>query len=302
MHRAEYYALRGVIGALHALPWDAACAFGERLGTLGYEPFGIRKRVVEQQIAAAFPELSVQEVHDISRRCFAHLGRATVETALLPSLGTQRIVDLVEDMEHFDLIEQAMAAGRGVLIITGHLGNWELGGAYLAARGIPLDAIVRSQANPLFDTYINRTRAAAGITIVRDYEAVRRTPRALREGRAIAFVSDQGGLALASTYVPFFGRPAKTPRGPAVFAMRYNVPMFFSAALRQPSGRYHIYTEPIPLPETGDRDRDIDTVVATYTNALERCVRLAPEQYFWQHRRWRRQPPDTPPELRDPAR
>lgn len=301
MHRAEYYSLRGVIGALHALPWDVACAFGERLGALGYEPFGIRKNVVEQQIAAAFPEFPPDKIHELSRRCFAHLGRTSVETALLPSLGPERIIELVETMDHFDLVQQAMAAGRGVLIITGHLGNWELGGAYLAARGIPLDAIVRSQANPLFDEYINRTRAAAGITIVRDYDAVRRTPRSLRDGRAIAFVADQGVLSLASTYVPFFGRPAKTPRGPAVFAMRYNVPTFFAAALRQPNGRYHIYTEPIPLPQSGDRERDIDAMVAMYTNALERCVRLAPEQYFWHHRRWRRQPPDTPPELRDPV-
>jgi Kdo2-lipid IVA lauroyltransferase/acyltransferase len=302
MHRVEYYALRGVIGALHTLPWDVACAIGERLGTLGYKPFGIRKQVVEQQIAAAFPERSQVEVDDLSRRCFAHLGRSAIETALLPSLGAERVIELVEAMDHFDLIKQAIASGQGALIITGHLGNWELGGAYLAARGIPLDAIVRSQANPLFDAYINQTRAASGITIVRDHDAVRRTPRSLREGRAIAFVADQGVLGLASTFVPFFGRPAKTPRGPAVFAMRYNVPTFFSAALRQPSGRYHIYTEPIPIPHTGDRERDVDTIVATYTAALERCTRLAPEQYFWQHRRWRRQPPDTPPELRDPVR
>ena len=301
MHRAEYYALRGCIGALHALPWNVACTFGERLGALGYEPFGIRRQVVEQQIAAAFPELSPPDVQDLSRRCFAHLGRTTIEAALLPSLGPQRVIDLVESADNFDLVQQALDAGRGMVIITGHLGNWELAGAYAAARGIPIDAIVRSQANPLFDAYINRTRAAAGITIVRDYDAVHRTPRALRAGRAVAFVADQGVLGLASTYVPFFGRPAKTPRGPAVFAIRYNVPTFFGAALRQPNGRYRIHIEPIPVPQTGGRDHDVDTLVATYTTILERCIRLAPEQYFWQHRRWRRQPPATPPELRDPV-
>jgi KDO2-lipid IV(A) lauroyltransferase len=300
-HRAEYYALRGVIGGLHAVPWHIAAKVGEQLGALGYRPFGIRKRVVERQIAAAFPEWSMDDVHTVARKAYKHLGRSTVETALLPSLKREQILDLVESTERFELIEEAITAGTGAVLITGHLGNWELAGAYVAARGIPLDAIVRGQSNPLFDTYLNQTRAAIGMTVVRDHEAVRRTPRSLREGRAVAFVADQGVLGLASTYVPFFGRPAKTPRGAAVFALKYKVPTLFVAVIRQPSGRYRLSVEPIPVEETGDRDRDIDTIVARYTAILEGWVRTAPEQYFWHHRRWRRQPPDTPPELRDPT-
>ena len=76
-------------------------------------------------------------------------------------------------------------------------------------------------ANPLFDEYINHTREEIGMTVVHDSEAVRRTPRSLRAGRAVAFVADQGVMGLASTFVPFFGRPAKTPRGAAVFALRF---------------------------------------------------------------------------------
>jgi KDO2-lipid IV(A) lauroyltransferase len=274
---------------------------GERLGELGYAPFGIRKHVVERQIAAAFPDLTPTEVTQLARQSFRHLGRSTIETALLPSRSRTQILDLVESTDQFELIEAAAAAGNGVILITGHLGNWELAGAYVAARGIPLDVIVRGQGNPLFDTYLNQTRGAIGMSVVRDHEAVRRTPRALREGRAVAFVADQGVLGLASTYVPFFGRPAKTPRGAAVFAIRYKVPTLFVAVLRQPSGRYRVSVEPISVEDTGDRERDVDTVVARYTAVLERWVRSAPSQYFWQHRRWRRQPPDTPPELRDPT-
>jgi KDO2-lipid IV(A) lauroyltransferase len=138
------------------------------------------------------------------------------------------------------------------------------------------------------------------MVVVHDAEAVRRTPRALRDGRAIAFLADQGVLGLASTYVPFFGRPAKTPRGPAVFALRLKVPVLFAVALRQPSGLYRFIVEPVTVEETGDRERDIDAIVAAYTAVLEKWVRRAPEQYFWHHRRWRRQPPGTPSELREP--
>lgn len=300
-HRAEYYALRSVIGTLHALPWNAACAFGARLGALGYAPLGIRRRVVERQIAAAFPDLSPQEVTATAKRAYAHLGRSSIETALLPSIGQKGVLDMVESADGFELIEDAISRGKGAVLVTGHLGNWELAGAYVAARGVPMDVIVRTQANPLFDAYINETRGSLGMTVVRDHEAARRTPRSLREGRAVAFVSDQGVMGLASTFVSFFGRPAKTPRGAAVFAMKYDTPTLFVTALRQASGRYRVSVERVPIIRTGDRDADIDAIVASYTAILERWVRSAPDQYFWHHRRWRRQPEGTPPELRDPS-
>ncbi len=300
-HRAEYYAMRATIGALRALPWEMACRIGERLGELGYRPLGIRKRVVEKQIAAAFPELNHDAVVDLARESYRHLGRTFIETALLESLGKQGVLDLVETVQGWEVVDDVMAKGRGAVMVTGHIGNWELAGAYVAARGIPLDAIVRGMANPLFDTYVNKARAGVGMTVVHDQEAVRRTPRSLRAGRAVAFVADQGVLGLASTYVPFFGRPAKTPRGAAVFALRFEVPVIFVVALRQPNGRFRIVVERIEARRTGNMDRDVDAVVANFTEHLEKWVRAVPAQYFWQHRRWRRQPPDTPPELRDPS-
>ena len=127
-------------------------------------------------------------------------------------------------------------------------------------------------------------------------------PRSLRGGRAVAFLVDQGAVGLASTWVPFFGRYAKTPRGPAVFALRLGAPIVFGVALRQPSGRYALTFEAIDTHDTGDREADVDRIVADYTLALERWVRRAPEQYFWHHRRWKHQRPDTPRELGDPLK
>ncbi|MDP9202549.1 MAG: lysophospholipid acyltransferase family protein [Gemmatimonadota bacterium] len=300
-HRAEYYAMRATIGGLRALSWDAACKFGEKLGALGYRPLGIRKRVVERQIAAAFPDLSAEAVVNLARESYEHLGRTFIETALLDSLGKDGMQKLVETVEGWEEIEDVMSKGKGAVLVTGHIGNWELAGAYVAARGIPLDAIVRGMANPLFDGYINHTREVMGMTVVHDSEAVRRTPRSLRGGRAVAFVADQGVLGLASTFVPFFGRPAKTPRGAGVFALRFDVPVVFVVALRKPNGRYRIVIERIEAPQTGNRDVDVDAIVARFTQHLEKWVRAVPAQYFWQHRRWRRQPPDTPRELRDPS-
>jgi Kdo2-lipid IVA lauroyltransferase/acyltransferase len=102
--------------------------------------------------------------------------------------------------------------------------------------------------------------------------------------------------------VPFFGRYAKTPRGPAVFALRLQSPVLFLAPLRKPDGRFMFGIEEIPIMETGDRNTDVDRIVADYTATLERWVRRTPEQYFWHHRRWKHQRPNTPPELGDPLK
>jgi len=300
-HYAQYYGIRGSAAALRRLSFERAGAIGERIGMLGYQPLGIRRAVVERQVAAAFPGLAEAEVARIARASYASLGRTTIETALLPTYSREQVLSLVEEVTGWDLVEQALAQGRGIMIVTGHLGNWELGGSYVAARGVPLEVVARRMENPLFDHYLTETRRRIGMTVVHDADAVRRVPRALREQHSVAFLIDQGAVGLASTWVPFFGRYAKTPRGPAVFALRLRAPLLFACALRRPNGRFAIHFEAVPVAQTGTLDADVDRIVASYTSTLERWVRRAPEQYFWHHRRWKHQRPGTPPELGDPS-
>jgi KDO2-lipid IV(A) lauroyltransferase len=290
-HHTQYWALRGVIGALETQPWSRAAAVGAAIGGLGYAPLGIRRGVVEQQIAMAFPEMSPREVRDTARGAYRHLGRNVAEVSLIPRIGRQGVLDLFTEVDGWDLVDDALAAGRGIVLVTGHLGNAELAGSYFAARGVPTDAIARRQANPLFDRYVTAMRERIGMRVVMDSEAVRGSMRSLKAGRLVAFLADQGVRGMASTFVPFFGRPAKTPRGPAVFALRLGAPVLVASSMRLPSGRFRMTVEAIPVDHTGDRERDVDVMVARYTAALERHIRRAPEQYFWQHRRWRRQPP-----------
>ena len=300
-HYAQYYGIRGSAAALRRLSFERAGAIGERIGMLGYKPLGIRRAVVERQVAAAFPGLSEREVARIARASYASLGRTTIETALLPTYSREQVLSLVEQVTGWELVERARAEGRGCMFVTGHLGNWELGGSYVAARGVPLEAVARRMENPLFDHYLTETRRRIGMTVIHDADAVRRVPRALREQHSVAFLIDQGAVGLASTWVPFFGRYAKTPRGPAVFALRLRAPLLFACALRQPNGRFIMHFEEVPVEQTGTLDADVDRIVASYTSTLERWVRRAPEQYFWHHRRWKHQRPGTPPELGDPS-
>jgi KDO2-lipid IV(A) lauroyltransferase len=282
------------------LSFARAGSIGEKVGRLGYSPLGIRRRVVERQIEASLGSVDAAEIERIARAAYGSLGRTSLETAILPSRSPAQIIALFEGVHGWSIVEERLARGKGLIFVTGHLGNWELGGAYVAARGIPIDAVARHMANPLFDRYLTATRERIGMSVIHDEEAVKRVPRSLRAGRAVAFLVDQGAVGLASTWVPFFGRFAKTPRGPAVFALRLGAPIVFAAAVRQPSGRYILSFEAIDAMETGDREADVDRIVADYTLALERWVRRTPEQYFWHHRRWKHQRPGTPPELGDP--
>ena len=300
MHRVEYAALRGAVAMLRLVGFRTAGRVGEAIGALGARPLGIRYAVVERHLRAAFPELSAEQREQLAIASYRHLGRTTIETALLPGFSRQRIINLFDSVDGWSLVEERLARGKGLIAVTGHLGNWELGGAYVAARGLPIDVVARHMANPLFDRYLTRTRQKLGMTVVHDEQAVRRLPRSLRDGRVVAVVMDQGAVGLASTWVPFFGRFAKTPRGPAVFALRLGTPIVFGAAIRKPSGQYQLTFEPIDVPPTGDREADVDRIVAAYTEVLERWVRRTPEQYLWHHRRWKHQRPGTPPELGNP--
>ncbi len=300
--RLQVVAVRGVVAALRMLPWRAASAFGGWLGRLGYAPLGIRRRVVDRQVAAAFPALAPHEVARIARGAYESLGRTTIEAALLASLGGRGILDLFAEVEGWEHVEAAMALGRGVVLVTGHLGNWELSGAYLAARGVPLDAIYFPAANKAFDAYMQETRQRVGMRIVTVWDTTREVPRALRAGRVVAFLADQALIGLSAAAVTFFGRPAFTPRGPAVFALRAGAPILFAVGVRRRDGRFRLVVEPIAVEPTGDKDADVQRIVEAFTAALERRIRETPAQYFWHHKRWKRQPEGTPEALRDPTR
>lgn len=299
-HRVQYAALRAVFAGLGRLSFARASDLGARLGRLGYAPFEIRREVVEKQIAAAFPDWDAGRVCATALAAYESLGRTTVETAVMSRAGREEILALFDPPATWPVFEDARARGKGVILVAGHLGNWELAGAYMGARGVDLEVVGRQQENPLFDAYLTRTRNRLGMKVIWDGDAVRRVPRALRSNAAVGLVMDQGAVGLASTWVPFFGRFAKTPRGPATFALRMQSPMIFIAPLRKPDGRFTMTFEPVPVTPTGDREADIDRIVRDYTAVLEKWVRRHPEQYFWHHRRWKHQRPDTPPALGNP--
>jgi KDO2-lipid IV(A) lauroyltransferase len=195
----------------------------------------------------------------------------------------------------WDELEGALAEGNGCILVTGHYGNWEIAAATVASRGVPIAAIVRRQGNRLVDERLDQLRRRLGVETIYQGEAPSRVPRVLRGNGVVGIVGDQDARR-AGIFVPFFGRPASTHRGPALFALRLGAPVFACVARRLPEAgvRYEVAGERVPVPRTGDLEADVRALTALLAARLEAQVRRAPEQYFWFHRRWKTQPRAEP--------
>jgi KDO2-lipid IV(A) lauroyltransferase len=188
----------------------------------------------------------------------------------------------------FEPFAQAAASGRGVVLLTGHLGNWEMGGAAIAARGVALDVVGKGMSNRRFQEELFAARSRLGMRVIEMGEASREALRSLAAGRVVALLGDQqahrGGVL-----VPFFGRPASTARGPALFALRSGAPAFVAFCLRRSGDApaYDVTFAPLPVRDTGQLDSDVHAFLVAYGAALEDAINTAPDQYFWHHRRWK---------------
>lgn len=299
-HRAEYLGFRLLRGAFRLMPRSVALHLGEMVGWIAGAALGIRRRVVDANLRLAFPDRSERWRLRVARASYRHFGREAVMT--FRGSSRDELVKVTE-IVGLDAFGAAVAAGRGVVTVTGHLGNWEIGGAAAAARGIPVDAVALVQANPLFDRDLTEARNQLGMRMIRRGAASREVFRTLAAGRVAALVGDQNARA-SGVFVDFFGRPASTYRGPALFALRTGAPLFLGITIRTSRHplRYRIVLEEVRVERSGDLEDDVRRLTAAHVAALERWVRAEPEQYFWQHQRWRTQPsaeageePEPPP-------
>ncbi len=306
-HRLEFVGYRLLTGVLALLPERIQQALGSFLGILAGPVLRIRWRDTLRHLRLAFPDRPDAWRRGVARASFAHLGRESVATLRLSRTGPEAVIERTE-VEGLEALEEGLAEGRGALVVTGHLGNWEIGGAALAARGVPVDAVVFRQGNPLFDRALVRARGRLGLRVVVKQDAAREVLRSLRAGRVTALVADQN-IRRRGVFVDFFDLPAATARGPALFAVRSGAPLFLGTAMRLPGGspRYRVRLERVetgaerggpgreegsrgPGREAVDAEGRVHRITSALMRRLENRIREAPEQYFWQHRRWKTRP------------
>ncbi len=289
VHWIEFGLVRALETAVSTLPERASNAFGRMLGRTIHR-IGTRRDVVSENLRIAFPEATAEWRDDVERRAYEHLGREAAAMLRLSKLDASAVIERTETAG-WELFQQARSLGRGVILVTGHYGNWEIAAATVAARGAPISAIVRRQGNRIVDGRLRDLRSRLGVATIYQSEAPKRVPRVLRANGVVGIVADQDARG-AGIFVPFFGKPASTHRGPALFAIRYGAPVLTCSARRLPGKdvRYEVTWEEVPVVQTGDLELDVRRLTADLALRLEGAVRRDPDQYFWFHKRWKSKP------------
>ena len=297
LDRLAFLALRATMAMLAALPlaWAVRAAAGA--GLVVYAVAGPLRRIGMRNLAIAFPDRSLAERRRILRTSLANLGRMVAEMAHLPRMTAD---DLRTMVVFEDEAWWAENIGRpretGVLVLSGHFGNWELLVFAQGMRGFPVSMVHRTVANPFVDRWLNAVRGRAGTRLVRKRHAAGGVLRALHEHQLLVLPFDQNSTRGLGVFADFFGVPASTNSGIARLALRTGapiVPVFIVREGRQARHRVHVL--PIMYAQRSENlEADVKRVTQEMSDVFEGMVRRFPEQWLWVHKRWKTRPIGQP--------
>ena len=271
------------------LPWRLVVTAGALLGGGAYV-FQVRRRrrALANLTMALGDTKDPGELRRLARRVFLNIGRNLAEIVWVAA-RPERCDGLVT-FEGLENLEAARARGRGVVLVSGHAGSWELMAAAIVRHGLPLSVIARRTSQESVSRFVLRVRERLGVqTVLRGSSAAARTVlRTLRAGDGLASLIDQD-VRVKGVVVDFFGRPALTPTGPISLALRAGSPLVYFITWRLPGGTHRVrFDPPIEMERTGDTAAIVERNTAAFTLWLEERIREHPDQWMWIHRRWRR--------------
>jgi KDO2-lipid IV(A) lauroyltransferase len=283
-HRLEHAVLRGTRGLLRALPHGAAAGVGAVLGRAWRLADGRHRHATRANLASAFPDLSAGERRRLEVRAFEEYGAGVVDTVSLLRWPAQDLATRV-DWEGWEHFEDAESDGRGVAVLSAHLGSFEVAAWAIGMRRAPVHLVTRRLGNPLFDAELRDLRRARGIESVERRSALRSLLRVLRAGGRIGFTIDQRVQPEQAVEAPFFGRRTLVSFGLALLSTLSGAPVVPISCHRD-GGRYRVRLEP-PLRPEGEGPQVVHDLTRRYLAATEAAIRRAPECWTWQHRIWR---------------
>ncbi|MGH9828558.1 MAG: lysophospholipid acyltransferase family protein [Blastocatellia bacterium] len=294
--RFEYAAAWLIIKPLGLLPRRVARATGRMIAWTVYLAHRRLRRTAERNLAIAFPQQkSADEEAHIIKGVFRNMGNLLGEVSQFPKLSREKIGRLVfyDGLENY---ERAAKKGRGVLFLTGHFGAWELCAFAHGAFGYKLNFLVRPLDNPLLERFVNAYRCRSGNSTIDKNNSVREVMKALKRQEAVGFLVDVNTLPDQGVFCDFFGVPACSSSGLAVFALRSGAPVVPGFLLWDPvAGQYRLRFEPeVELTRTGDFKEEVQINTAKFAKIIEDYARRYPDQWLWVHRRWKTRPPGEP--------
>lgn len=278
------WGLRIAWGLFRWLPMAWAIRLGAGVGLLGYALVGRYRRVAIANLQRAFPEWSPAQVRATAKRVFRNFGVALAEFLKAPSMTPAELEARVQIVgrEHLD---EAFRQGKGVLLITGHFGNWELMARYLCMLGYPISVIARDTEDPATTELVTMVRERSGYQVIPRGQAARPVLKRLRQNEAIGILPDQNA---GDVFVEFFGQKAGSVAGPAVFHLRTGAPLVPLFSVRLP-GDYHRIEilPPMQFEPTQDLKADTQRIMQALHDVLEAYIRRYPDQWLWLHDRWK---------------
>jgi KDO2-lipid IV(A) lauroyltransferase len=284
----EWVLVAGLARFLAWLPESAAYAAGGGAGRLAFHLDRRHRSIAADNLGRAFPgKYSPQEIDALARSVFENLGRTAVDVARSTGLLGGAKKDAVW-VDGFDRLQEPRRRGRGVLLITAHLGPWELLPIVAALRYEPIHIVARPLDNPRLDGWLTGLRERGGNRVIRKRDAVSAILQVLRRGETVGILIDQHISEKEGVVVPFLGRPACTACAPALIAMRSGAAVLPVGIVRESPGRYRIRIgEEVPVCRRGDLKADLVENTARFTAAIEVFILDQPDQWFWVHRRWK---------------
>jgi KDO2-lipid IV(A) lauroyltransferase len=295
-----YLICRAALAILSIVPRAAAEGVIDALAIVLYYLDGRHRRIADTNLTIAFPELSRAERRRVARRSFCNVGRNLLEVSRMPRLTPGKVRHLVtyDSQNGLNNFEAALATGKPLLYLTGHFSAWELLPAAHALYGHPLSFITRPLDNPYIEKYLVRVREASGNKVISKKNASRQILESLKGGTPVGILMDQNTSLQEAVFADFFGIPAATTSGLALFALRRDAIVLAGYITPEHRHRYTIkFLPPIELQRTGDMNRDVRLNTERFNAVLESIVREQPESWLWGHKRWKLQPPGNPQDL-----
>jgi len=281
-----YFSL--IMGGIQRLPLSLALLLGSFLGSLAYFLWRPRTAIALANLNLAWEgKKSEAQLRQIARRMYQNFGKGLIEFLRLPLITQKNLNDYVsfEGMNH---LEKARDQGRGVFLLSAHLGNWEMLTAAMSLRGIPTNMLVKKIRNVRIDRFINGIRRQSGVNPINKQDGAGEMLRVLRNNEMVAFVLDQHAIGSEGVRVKFFDQEVSTYKSLAMLARRYKVPIVPLFIIRERRGFHRVVAEPALTLCKGKTIHDsILDDTQQCIHVLERFIRMYPEQWIWLHRRWK---------------
>ena len=281
----QYHFIKLVSKLVCLLPYSVILLLGKGAGSLYYL---LAKKQVNRALQTIKErlELDDKQARRIIFSMCQKLGKTFFEVLYIPNLNKDNIQQFVR-IEHPEYLQQALAEGRGVVGLAAHISNWEWLGAAIALQGFPVTSMFKRQPNEQHTRILTEYRQMTGIeTFLSGTNDIIAAARALKKGKVLGFVADQDA-GPEGIFVPFLGKMASTPAGPAFFAKKFKAPIVPMFIVRCPEGGHKIVLKPaFHYQDTGNQEADMLAITTKIAQVTEDIIRQYPDNWLWFQKRW----------------